>query len=65
MAMVFVQAGLGILTLLYVVPVLLALAHQTGAQIVFALAVVFAHTVGVTQPSVATSAHELHMKPAE
>jgi cytochrome c oxidase assembly protein subunit 15 len=63
MHMVFVQAGLGILTLLYVVPVPLALAHQTGALIVFTLAVVLTHCVWA--PRVAHTAHHLHMKPAE
>ena len=38
-AMALVQAGLGIVTLLLVVPIGWALAHQTGAQLVFALAV--------------------------
>jgi len=38
-AMVFVQAALGITTLLLVVPIGWALAHQTGAQLVFAFSV--------------------------
>jgi heme a synthase len=61
--MVFVQAGLGILTLIYVVPVPLALAHQTGAQIVFTLAVMLTHQLWV--PRVAHAANRLNMKPAE
>ncbi len=40
--MVLIQAGLGIATLLFVVPLALALAHQTGALIVFTLAVMLA-----------------------
>ena len=40
--MVLVQAGLGIATLLFVVPLALALAHQTGAFVVFTLAVILA-----------------------
>ena len=42
LAMVVIQAGLGIATLLLVVPLALALAHQTGALIVFTLAVIMA-----------------------
>lgn len=64
MHMVFVQAALGILTLLYVVPIPLALAHQTGAQIVFALAVILTHHAW-TQKAVAASGRALHMRPAE
>lgn len=63
--MVFVQAALGILTLLYVVPIPLALAHQTGAQIVFAVAVVLAHAAFAPGRRIETSANALHMKPAE
>jgi len=63
LGMVFVQATLGILTLIYVVPIPLALAHQTGAQIVFTLAVVFTHHVWA--PQVARTTSDLHMKPAE
>jgi cytochrome c oxidase assembly protein subunit 15 len=43
LAMVFVQAALGISTLLLVVPVPLALAHQTGALILFTLAISLTH----------------------
>ena len=42
---IFVQAGLGIWTLLEVVPLWLGLAHQAGAAIVLILAVGHAHTV--------------------
>jgi heme a synthase len=38
-----VQAGLGIATLLLVVPVLLAVAHQTGAILLLTAAVVARH----------------------
>ncbi|MDX2144285.1 MAG: COX15/CtaA family protein [Rhodospirillaceae bacterium] len=65
LAMVFVQAGLGILTLLYVVPLALALAHQTGAQIVFALAVAVTHGLWSPRTQVAAGTRGLHMKPAE
>lgn len=41
-AMAFVQAGLGITTLLMAVPLPLALAHQTGALILFTLSVIIA-----------------------
>ncbi|MDG2319322.1 MAG: COX15/CtaA family protein [Rhodospirillaceae bacterium] len=41
-AMAFVQAGLGITTLLMTVPLPLALAHQTGALILFTLSVIIA-----------------------
>jgi cytochrome c oxidase assembly protein subunit 15 len=43
LAMVFVQASLGISTLLLVVPLPLALAHQSGASILFTLSVCLAH----------------------
>ncbi|MDX2223755.1 MAG: COX15/CtaA family protein [Rhodospirillaceae bacterium] len=47
MHMVVLQAVLGIATVLMVVPLWLALLHQTGAQIVFALAVALLHHVHV------------------
>ena len=47
LVMAVVQAGLGITTLLMVVPLPLALAHQTGALILFTLAVSLAHSVRV------------------
>jgi len=40
--MVLIQAGLGIVTLLFVVPLPLALAHQAGALVVFTLAILMA-----------------------
>jgi len=48
-AMALAQATLGVITLLLVVPIGWALAHQTGAQIVFALAVVAWHKIARTQ----------------
>jgi cytochrome c oxidase assembly protein subunit 15 len=65
MHMVIVQAGLGILTLLYVVPIPLALAHQAGAQIVFTLAVVFTHAVWAPRPRTVAVDARLHPTPAE
>ena len=44
-AMAFLQAGLGIATLLLVVPLWLALLHQTGALILFTLGVTIARLV--------------------
>jgi cytochrome c oxidase assembly protein subunit 15 len=43
LAMAFVQAALGISTLLLVVPLPLALAHQTGALILFTLGICLTH----------------------
>jgi cytochrome c oxidase assembly protein subunit 15 len=43
LGMAFVQAGLGISTLLLVVPTPLALAHQSGALILFTLSICLAH----------------------
>ncbi len=60
--MALVQATLGITTLLLVVPIGWALAHQTGAQIVFALAVVTWHTV---ERKNAEAAATLAQAPAE
>lgn len=55
--MVLVQAALGISTLLMVVPLWLALAHQTGALILFTLGVTIARLLYPTaQPSRSTSA---------
>ena len=48
-AAVMVQASLGILTLLYQVPILLALAHQAGAIVVLTLAVLQAERLAVRQ----------------
>ena len=62
-AMVLIQAALGITTLLLVVPIPIALAHQTGALILFTLGVCFAHEAsGVREASVPKS---VAMKPAE
>lgn len=44
MAMALLQAGLGISTLVLQVPLLLALAHQAGALVLFTLTVWLAHT---------------------
>ncbi|MBT5239083.1 MAG: heme A synthase, partial [Rhodospirillaceae bacterium] len=44
-SMAFLQAGLGIATLLLVVPLWLALLHQTGALILFTLGVTIARLV--------------------
>jgi cytochrome c oxidase assembly protein subunit 15 len=48
MHMSFLQAALGITTLLLVVPIPVALAHQTGALTLFTLAVCLAHAVRET-----------------
>jgi cytochrome c oxidase assembly protein subunit 15 len=45
LAMLLVQAGLGISTLLLVVPLPLAAAHQTGAVLLFSAALYAAHTL--------------------
>ena len=45
LALVGVQVGLGIWTLLAVVPVGLALAHQVGALLLFAASIVLAHSL--------------------
>lgn len=60
MHMVALQAVLGIATVLLVVPMWLALLHQTGAQIVFALTVMLLHHV---QNAARQSAHQ-HLSPA-
>jgi len=62
--MVFIQAGFGIATLLLVVPLPLALAHQSGALILLTLAVCLAHSLRTMPEGVPASA-ALHMKPAE
>src|SRR6185503_4157855 len=62
-AMVLIQAALGITTLLLVVPIPVALAHQTGAVILFTLGLCFAHEAsGVAKASIPIS---VAMKPAE
>jgi len=43
LAMLVVQVTLGILTVMYVVPVALAAAHQAGALVLFTLAVLLSH----------------------
>jgi len=53
--MVLIQASLGISTLLLVVPVPLALAHQTGALILFTLSVCLAHEVRNEQQALAST----------
>lgn len=60
--MALIQATLGVITLLLVVPIGWALAHQTGAQIVFALAVVAWHRIDRPRPQ---SAARLAAAPAE
>ena len=69
LAMALLQVALGISTLLLVVPVPLALAHQTGALTLLTLALCLAHTVraparepGYAQTSVSI---KQHVKPAE
>ena len=60
--MAFLQAALGISTLLMVVPFGLALAHQAGALILFTIALCLTHEVRT--PAAAT-APGLHQNPAE
>ena len=43
-AMTLIQIGLGVWTLLMVVPILVALAHQAGALALFTMAIGFAHS---------------------
>ena len=62
-AMSLLQAALGISTLLLIVPLPLALAHQGGALILFTLALCLAHAVRL--PSGQQAAASFHMKPAE
>ena len=45
LAVLFVQIALGIATLVHVVPLSLAAAHQAGALLVFALALHLAHAL--------------------
>lgn len=61
-AMVFVQAGLGIATLLLVVPLWLALLHQTGALILFTLGVTIARLLSppTAQPHTVSSSAALN-----
>ena len=55
LTMAVVQAALGSTTLVLVVPLLVALAHQAGALILFTLAICFAHAVRVPRTDVQTS----------
>jgi cytochrome c oxidase assembly protein subunit 15 len=52
LAMAFIQAGLGISTLLLVVPVPLALTHQLGALILFTLAICLTHELSPSPQAV-------------
>ncbi len=65
MAMALLQVSLGISTLLLVVPMPLALAHQTGALILFTLALCLAHTVRAPAREPGYAQVPLHVKPAE
>lgn len=50
LAMAFIQSGLGISTLVMIVPTALALAHQAGALILYTLAVIIARMMHPTPP---------------
>lgn len=65
MAMALAQAGLGISTLVLQVPLGLALAHQTGALILFTLTVWFAHTQRTALALAARDTTSFHAEPAE
>jgi cytochrome c oxidase assembly protein subunit 15 len=66
LAMALLQAALGISTLLLVVPIPLALAHQTGALTLLTLALCLTHTVRGHSTAVETAdGASLSMKPAE
>lgn len=66
LTMACVQASLGISTLLMVVPVPLALAHQTGALILFTLAICLAHELRPNfVPAEAAATAGLRVKAAE
>jgi cytochrome c oxidase assembly protein subunit 15 len=66
LAVTLLQAALGISTLLLVVPIPLALAHQTGALTLLTLALCLAHTVHPRAAAVASQdGASLSMKPAE
>jgi cytochrome c oxidase assembly protein subunit 15 len=56
------QAGLGIATLLAVVPLWLGLAHQAGAAITLGVAVWNAHTVFRRAPDPATAVSRQHLQ---
>ncbi|MBY0509443.1 MAG: COX15/CtaA family protein [Rhodospirillaceae bacterium] len=65
LAMALLQAVLGISTLLLVVPILLALAHQTGALTLLTLALCLTHTVRPRSTAEINDGASLSMKPAE
>lgn len=66
LSMTFFQAALGISTLVLQVPLLLALAHQAGALILFTLTIWFAHTQhGALTPTTRIASPSLHAEPAE
>jgi cytochrome c oxidase assembly protein subunit 15 len=46
---VIIQFLLGVFTLIYVIPIWLAVLHQAGAMILFLLSVYFIHTLSVKQ----------------
>ena len=60
--LVFLQAALGISTLIYMVPVPLAAAHQAGALLLLSGAITLAHRLHVPQPTVRML--QRHMKKA-
>ena len=65
LGMVFAQAALGIATLLLVVPLPLALAHQSGALVLFALTLWLAHDLGMAStPAAAQVKIDTTAKPA-
>jgi cytochrome c oxidase assembly protein subunit 15 len=63
LVMALLQAVLGISTLLMVVPIGLALAHQAGALILFTIALCLAYEVRTS--AAAPAAARLHINPAE
>jgi heme a synthase len=65
LAMALLQAALGISTLLLVVPLPLALAHQTGALTLLTLALCLSHTAHARPTAAINDGASLSMKPAE
>ena len=65
LTMTLVQAALGITTLVLVVPLLVALAHQAGALILFTLAICFAHAVQVPRVAAQSTLRTPVANPAE
>lgn len=66
LSMALLQAALGISTLILQVPLLLALAHQAGALVLFTLTVWFAHTQHARRAATtAATAPPFHAEPAE